>query len=476
MKIKELEQASGIPRASIRFYEKEGLLEPERMENGYREYSDGDLDTLKKVLLLRTLQVPLKDIKALQAGEDELGKVLDRQISALGAQRETLDKALRVCRELREARVDYRGLPAQKYLDSFDREPRAAVAEADRIPKVQAPVRRFFARELDLLLCSALWAAFLALVCNVGVRGHRGLFALLDLAVPLLMMLLIEPLLLHAWGTTPGKWVLGLSVAGPEGGRLRYEEGLSRTGKIIVRGMGLRLPVISLIRLWKSYRACGDEEETLSWEEESQLTLRDEKPWRAAAYVGAAAAVFALLYLAVSAAAMPLHRGDLTTAEFSANFNRLARFFDYDFDGILDRSGCWTKDPAADNIFVLDLTGTGAAPDFVFREGAAGIEEISFHYESSGVLPASCQNQMTLAVLSFACAQKGFGLFSRARRELLAAISDHPWESFRYSGSGIALECAVDSQGYQKSRSLGLVSVTEEDRFFRLDFRLAKEG
>ena len=190
MKIKELEQASGIPRASIRFYEKEGLLEPERMENGYREYSDGDLDTLKKILLLRTLQVPLKDIKALQAGEDELGKVLDRQISALGAQRETLDKALRVCRELREARVDYRGLPAQKYLDSFDREPRAAVAEADRIPKVQAPVRRFFARELDLLLCSALWAAFLALVCNVGVRGHRGLFALLDLAVPLLMMLL----------------------------------------------------------------------------------------------------------------------------------------------------------------------------------------------------------------------------------------------------------------------------------------------
>ena len=298
---------------------------------------------------------------------------------------------------------------------------------------------------------------------------------LLDIAAPLLMMLLIEPLLLHAWGTTPGKWVLGLGVTDPEGGLLPYMDGLSRTGRVIVRGMGLRLPFIELIRLWKSSRACGDETE-LPWEEESQLNLRDEKPWRAAAYVGAAAAVFALLYLAVSAAAMPLRRGDLTTAEFSANFNRLARFFDYDFDGILDRSGCWTKDPAADNIFVLDLTGTGAAPDFVFREGAAGIEEISFHYESSGVLPASCQNQMTLAVLSFACAQKGFGLFSRARRELLAAVSDHPWESFRYSGSGIALECTVDSRGYQKSRSLGLVSVTEEDRFFCLDFRLAKEG
>ena len=126
MKIKELEQASGIPRASIRFYEKEGLLEPERMENGYREYSDGDLEALRKIVLLRALQVPLKDIRALQLGEDALDRVLERQLSALGAQRNELDKSLRVCRALRDAHVDYRDLPAQKYLDSFDREPPAA--------------------------------------------------------------------------------------------------------------------------------------------------------------------------------------------------------------------------------------------------------------------------------------------------------------------------------------------------------------
>ena len=476
MKIGELEQASGLPRASIRFYEKEGLLEPERRENGYREYSEADLETLKKVLLLRSLQVPLKDIRALQAGEDSLGQVLERQLSALSAQRSELDEALRVCRALREAKVDYRDLPAQQYLDSFGREPRAAVAKEDRLPRVQAPVRRFFARELDLFLYSALWGAFLALVCNVGVRSHRGLLALLDLAVPLLLMLVTEPLLLHVWGTTPGKWLLGLSVTDPEGGLLPYSDGLSRTGQIIVRGMGLRIPVISLIRLWKSYRACDDEDRPLSWEEDSQLNLRDEKPWRAAAYVCAVAAVFALLYLAFSAAAMPLHRGDLTTAEFSANFNRLARFFDYDFDGILDPSGCWTKDPAAENIYVLDLGGTGRAPDFVFREGAAGIEEIAFHYESSGILPSSCQRQMQLAVLSFACAQKGFGLFSGARKELLRTVSDHPWESFRYAHGGITLECTAETQGYRTSRDGNLFPATEEDRYFRLYFRLAKDG
>lgn len=34
MKIKEIEQKSGMDRSSIRFYEKEELIQPERMENG----------------------------------------------------------------------------------------------------------------------------------------------------------------------------------------------------------------------------------------------------------------------------------------------------------------------------------------------------------------------------------------------------------------------------------------------------------
>ena len=36
MTIKELERRTGLPRTSIRFYEQEGLLTPERRENNYR--------------------------------------------------------------------------------------------------------------------------------------------------------------------------------------------------------------------------------------------------------------------------------------------------------------------------------------------------------------------------------------------------------------------------------------------------------
>ena len=46
-------------RANIRYYEQQGLLTPARRENGYREYSDEDLQTLQKIKLLRHLGLSL---------------------------------------------------------------------------------------------------------------------------------------------------------------------------------------------------------------------------------------------------------------------------------------------------------------------------------------------------------------------------------------------------------------------------------
>lgn len=46
MTIREIEALSGMTRANIRFYESEGLLTPNRMENGYRDYTKSDLETL----------------------------------------------------------------------------------------------------------------------------------------------------------------------------------------------------------------------------------------------------------------------------------------------------------------------------------------------------------------------------------------------------------------------------------------------
>ena len=48
MDIKEVEKRLSVSRANIRFYEKEGLISPQRKENNYRNYSEEDIAKLKK--------------------------------------------------------------------------------------------------------------------------------------------------------------------------------------------------------------------------------------------------------------------------------------------------------------------------------------------------------------------------------------------------------------------------------------------
>ncbi len=82
MTIKELERRTGLPRTSIRFYEQEGLLTPERRENNYRDYSEDNVRTLEKIKLLRRLSLDLEAIRRLQAGELSLSRALAGQALA----------------------------------------------------------------------------------------------------------------------------------------------------------------------------------------------------------------------------------------------------------------------------------------------------------------------------------------------------------------------------------------------------------
>ena len=48
MKIKDVEEQTGLSRSNVRFYEKEKLIEPSRNEsNGYRDYSENDVENIK---------------------------------------------------------------------------------------------------------------------------------------------------------------------------------------------------------------------------------------------------------------------------------------------------------------------------------------------------------------------------------------------------------------------------------------------
>lgn len=102
MNIKQASQLSGVSAQNIRYYEREGLLCPQRdRNNAYRQYSDKDLHTLKLIRMLRMLDMPLDDIRSVLEGTAALPQVLQSQEKRLQAQSEKLRLAIRFCRELK---------------------------------------------------------------------------------------------------------------------------------------------------------------------------------------------------------------------------------------------------------------------------------------------------------------------------------------------------------------------------------------
>lgn len=63
--IKELAEKTGTIPNTIRFYEKKGLLKPERTESNYRIYSAEDVTRLEMILLYRKMGFSIEDIKEL---------------------------------------------------------------------------------------------------------------------------------------------------------------------------------------------------------------------------------------------------------------------------------------------------------------------------------------------------------------------------------------------------------------------------
>lgn len=70
MRINEAAEQLGLSQRALKYYEKEGLLEVRRDENGYRNYSAQDLKRLKKISLYRKLGIAIKDIESLLNIED----------------------------------------------------------------------------------------------------------------------------------------------------------------------------------------------------------------------------------------------------------------------------------------------------------------------------------------------------------------------------------------------------------------------
>ena len=99
MKISEAAKLTGMNVSSIRFYERKGLLLPER-ESGskYRDYTEADVQRIKQIFLYRKIGISVETIELLLKGKANLREVLAEQKRLLEEQITELKSASELCK------------------------------------------------------------------------------------------------------------------------------------------------------------------------------------------------------------------------------------------------------------------------------------------------------------------------------------------------------------------------------------------
>ncbi|AEI40983.1 MerR family transcriptional regulator [Paenibacillus mucilaginosus] len=60
--ISELSKRTGVSLRSLRYYEEKDLLNPTRLENGYRDYAEADVEKVRMIQLYFSLGLTAKEI------------------------------------------------------------------------------------------------------------------------------------------------------------------------------------------------------------------------------------------------------------------------------------------------------------------------------------------------------------------------------------------------------------------------------
>lgn len=485
MTIQEVERQSGMTRANIRFYEEKGLLTPQRQPNGYRDYSAVDVETLRRVRLLRSLDISIDTIRALQSGERTLEAVLAERERRWNDAKGRAGDAEALCQRMRQDGAQYATLDAEKYLHPQPEAQRLyhPAGQADQRPYAFTPWRRLLAFNLDYELCLLLLYAVLSLGFHVNITKGSGLLSPLYAYLALMLQVLIEPWLLHRFGTTPGKAIMGIYIETESGERPTCAQARARTWKRFWYGFGASIPILGLVRMWqKGYRPCRDCE-SCAWDSENELVclIHDRKAWRGWIMAAAYAGCVAVNVLLISASALPPCRGRLTVAQFARNYNMLANYYGDETNWRLDETGAWEDITPAD-VFIVRIGEEIGRPDWQFTLDADGYiqrAELAADYRNCDgmVWISTLEDQTLLGTLSIACAQPGVHAWSFAPQRVARAFkqqSDTGSVRMTYQGVSIAYDCAY--QGFAAAGTALIPVETENEARMHLSIGIGDES
>ncbi len=119
------------------------------------------------------------------------------------------------------------------------------------------PWRRFFARIVDFIFFGMFMGFLIHYLLQENVewfiKAEKSNKFLIGIIL-ILVWMPVEAGFLAAAGTTPAKWVFGISVISKDGKKLSYSSAIKRTFLVWIQGTGFIIPFVSFFTMLFAYR------------------------------------------------------------------------------------------------------------------------------------------------------------------------------------------------------------------------------
>lgn len=484
MLLNEVESLTGIDSTVILMYEKKGFIAPKQGTRDKIDYTKEDIDTLLRIKVLRGLHIPLKTIKELKENKITLSDLISKEADKIRG-REGDTYLLYFYNNILEDGADFHNLDAKKYLDMIEKAPdRTGIGYLEvrdiRALRVFDPWKRYFARMFDFNIYYIIWKAILIFVFHVNPLERNRIEDILDLFVVGGMMLLMEPIWLYFFKGTLGKIIFGIKVENYDGTSLSYKAGFQRTWKLMVYGLGLRIPLLSLYCLWKSYGRCKNEE-VQPWERGYSHSIKDRKKSRGAIFVAFYAVAFICNLLLLNTLGFPPNLGKLTVKEFVENYNYYVDYLKVETGReYLQEDGSWVlKEEAEGNYVIYPDDSYYQKPPFQFVMEDGYIKEVFFEEEItdetneeelSTIIPY--RERMILTALALGRTKRDFDLITRRTKGFINSIPDYGYDNFSFEHAGVRVVNEVDYRGYHEGVFL-VKDKKAKESYFRIRFSVS---
>ncbi len=435
----------------------------------------------RKELLMRVLGVSDEDISRLDRREVTLPDIMQARIyKVIGDESDTSQCAI-VCRNIKASGCSWEELHPEEYLEHInelkahgghfaDEAPASPVSSgvfytpsyAPAVDPAPAsafiyprPFVRYFARIFDLAVYLLISNLIFYLAFKVSPTASTTLVTGWSYCAYVLMFSL-EPLLLHAFGTTPGKMIFGIKVLAGDGSKLSIRDAYIRSLRLLRFGFGFVIPIWNIVCLARSFASCK-RMDVLEWDAGTRIERQKSiGAVRTVSFIAILFAVSFLQYYSELCFELPPNRGAITEEQFYENCSHIVRYRGIKFNTLPPPS----YDVRCKNGEVVSVTLTVEA---------TGSTELLYDYY-----------EVLVAYLAFAGAQKDIGVLelnnSEASQRLSMVTSDY---SLDFYGLTVSNEAEVFQSlfGDRNSDAVIARSPDDDDRIiYRHTFKIEKNN